>query len=333
MPTTRGSPPASPRSCSTSRRSPRSTCAAARRARARPTCSSRTATVERIDAIVLSGGSAFGLDAAVRRAGLAARAGPRLCGRRRRACRSCRARSCSTCSTAATRTGAAFRPIAISATRRRQPPAPTSRSAPRAPASAPPPSTSRAGSARPRRVTRDGHTVGALVAVNACGSVTVGDGPHFWAAPFERDGEFGGRGFPATVPPDALRSARQGPAGREHHDRGGRDRRDADQGAGQAARGDGAGRARARDLSGAHRRSTATWCSRPRPAAGRSPIRSRARRARRGRRQRAGPRGGPRRVSRRRRSLPGGICRAGAIATAGDFRTDRPGPLVDFAPN
>jgi L-aminopeptidase/D-esterase-like protein len=33
-------------------------------------------------------------------------------------------------------------------------------------------------------VTRDGHTVGALVAVNACGSVNVGDGPHFWAAPF-----------------------------------------------------------------------------------------------------------------------------------------------------
>src|SRR6516162_10771629 len=33
-------------------------------------------------------------------------------------------------------------------------------------------------------VTRDGHTVGALVAVNACGSVNVGGGPHFWAAPF-----------------------------------------------------------------------------------------------------------------------------------------------------
>ena len=31
-------------------------------------------------------------------------------------------------------------------------------------------------------VTRDGHTVGALVAVNACGSVNVGGGPHFWAA-------------------------------------------------------------------------------------------------------------------------------------------------------
>jgi len=53
-------------------------------------------------------------------------------------------------------------------------------------------------------VTRDGHTVGALVAVNACGSVTVGAGPQFWAAPFERDGEFGGRGFPATVPAEAL---------------------------------------------------------------------------------------------------------------------------------
>lgn len=53
-------------------------------------------------------------------------------------------------------------------------------------------------------VTRDGHSVGALVAVNACGSITVGASPQFWAAPFEVGGEFGGRGFPATVPPDAL---------------------------------------------------------------------------------------------------------------------------------
>ena len=37
-----------------------------------------------------------------------------------------------------------------------------------------------------------GVTVGALVAVNALGSVTVGDGPEFWAAPFEMDSEFGG---------------------------------------------------------------------------------------------------------------------------------------------
>ncbi len=52
--------------------------------------------------------------------------------------------------------------------------------------------------------TRDAHMVGALVAVNACGSVNVGQGPHFWAAPFEREGEFGGLGLPAKVPSEAL---------------------------------------------------------------------------------------------------------------------------------
>jgi D-aminopeptidase len=53
-------------------------------------------------------------------------------------------------------------------------------------------------------VTRDGHTVGALAAVNACGSANVGSGPHFWAAPFEVNAEFGGLGFPTAVPPAAL---------------------------------------------------------------------------------------------------------------------------------
>ncbi|MDP4025093.1 P1 family peptidase [Methylobacterium sp. NEAU 140] len=42
--------------------------------------------------------------------------------------------------------------------------------------------------------------VGALVAVNAFGRATVGDGPHFWAAPFERGDEFGGLGLPTPVP-------------------------------------------------------------------------------------------------------------------------------------
>ncbi|WP_319825585.1 P1 family peptidase [Thalassovita sp.] len=46
-----------------------------------------------------------------------------------------------------------------------------------------------------------GHTVGALVAVNALGSATVGEGPHFWAAPFEQPGEYGGHG-PAQTYPD-----------------------------------------------------------------------------------------------------------------------------------
>jgi L-aminopeptidase/D-esterase-like protein len=45
-------------------------------------------------------------------------------------------------------------------------------------------------------VTRSGHTVAAIVAVNAVGSPLVGDGPWFWSAPFEQDGEFGGRGWP-----------------------------------------------------------------------------------------------------------------------------------------
>jgi L-aminopeptidase/D-esterase-like protein len=44
--------------------------------------------------------------------------------------------------------------------------------------------------------TRNGLTIGALVAVNALGSTVVGDGPHFWAAPFEKDNEFGGLGMP-----------------------------------------------------------------------------------------------------------------------------------------
>jgi len=47
--------------------------------------------------------------------------------------------------------------------------------------------------------TKSGVTVGAVVVVNAVGTTTVGDGPHFWAAPFEQDKEFGGRGFPKTL--------------------------------------------------------------------------------------------------------------------------------------
>jgi L-aminopeptidase/D-esterase-like protein len=46
--------------------------------------------------------------------------------------------------------------------------------------------------------TRDGHTVAAIAVANAVGSVTIGDGPWFWASPCEQDSEFGGRGWPAT---------------------------------------------------------------------------------------------------------------------------------------
>lgn len=43
-----------------------------------------------------------------------------------------------------------------------------------------------------------GHMVAALVAVNAVGSAVVPGSGRFWAAPFEMDGEFGGRGLAAA---------------------------------------------------------------------------------------------------------------------------------------
>jgi D-aminopeptidase len=52
--------------------------------------------------------------------------------------------------------------------------------------------------------TQSGFQVGAIVLVNAVGSATIGDGPHFWAAPFENGNEFGGLGLPTSIPADAL---------------------------------------------------------------------------------------------------------------------------------
>lgn len=49
-----------------------------------------------------------------------------------------------------------------------------------------------------------GFVVGALVAANPVGAVTVGRTRHFWAAPFERDGEFGGLGLPSPLPPETA---------------------------------------------------------------------------------------------------------------------------------
>jgi D-aminopeptidase len=61
-------------------------------------------------------------------------------------------------------------------------------------------------------LTAEGHVVGALAAVNAVGSVTVGDGPWFWAAPFERGREFGGRGWPTSFSEQALKPITKGSA-------------------------------------------------------------------------------------------------------------------------
>lgn len=48
-----------------------------------------------------------------------------------------------------------------------------------------------------------GLTVGALVAVNALGQATVGETGHFWAAPWEEGAEFGGLGPAPMVPQGA----------------------------------------------------------------------------------------------------------------------------------
>lgn len=48
-----------------------------------------------------------------------------------------------------------------------------------------------------------GLTVGALVVVNALGQTTVGETPHFWAAPWEEGREFGGLGPAPMIPQNA----------------------------------------------------------------------------------------------------------------------------------
>lgn len=49
-------------------------------------------------------------------------------------------------------------------------------------------------------ITPSGHTVAALVAVNALGDAVVPDGSHFWAGPWELNAEFGGHGPAPTAP-------------------------------------------------------------------------------------------------------------------------------------
>ena len=44
-------------------------------------------------------------------------------------------------------------------------------------------------------MTSSGFHVGALVVVNSVGRATRGESPFFWAAPYEREAEFGGLGF------------------------------------------------------------------------------------------------------------------------------------------
>lgn len=51
--------------------------------------------------------------------------------------------------------------------------------------------------------TEEGAVVGAIVAVNAVGRVTIGEGRQFWAAPLEQRSEFGGLGWPTKFTEEA----------------------------------------------------------------------------------------------------------------------------------
>ncbi|MDB5369079.1 MAG: peptidase [Roseomonas sp.] len=62
-------------------------------------------------------------------------------------------------------------------------------------------------------ITRHGHRVAAIVAVNAVGSPLVGDGPWFWSAPFEEGAEFGGLGLPQRFLPEHTAPRLKGQAG------------------------------------------------------------------------------------------------------------------------
>jgi D-aminopeptidase len=147
-------------------------------------------TAERIDAVVLSGGSAFGLDAGagvqalLRERGRGLATGESRFPPYRDLGYSAAAKAASTFALGTV--GAGFGATTVNL---------------------------QGGLGSASAVTRDGHTVGALVAVNACGSVNVGAGPHFWAAPFEVDREFGGLGFPSEVPVAALTPIAKGRPG------------------------------------------------------------------------------------------------------------------------
>lgn len=66
-------------------------------------------------------------------------------------------------------------------------------------------------------LTEDGITVGALAAVNSFGSVVAEDGVSYWAAPWEVDGEFGGRGPAGLVGRlDRWPHAKRDPGAREN---------------------------------------------------------------------------------------------------------------------
>lgn len=64
--------------------------------------------------------------------------------------------------------------------------------------------TFRGGVGSASHVTDQGITVGALAVVNAVGSATIGNGPHFWAGLWEHGDEFGAHSLPQRLDETAL---------------------------------------------------------------------------------------------------------------------------------
>ena len=137
-------------------------------------------TVQQIDALVLSGGSAFGLDSAGGVQGFSARKRDGACWSPTSWCRWRRARSCSIWPMAATKAGRRSRPIGVSAMRRRKAAAlDFALGSHGAGLWRDTLVDLKGGLGSASAVTEQGFVVGALVAVNAVGQATIGDSPTF----------------------------------------------------------------------------------------------------------------------------------------------------------
>jgi len=168
-------------------------------------------TVEKVDALVLSGGSAYGLDAAggvqafLRAAGRGLPVGGHL-----RVPIVCQAILFDLANGGNKDWGemAPYRELGLAAARAAAP-GPFAIGSVGAGTGAST-ATVKGGIGSASAVTRHGHTVAALVAANPVGSPLIGDGPWFWAAPHEEGEEFGGRGWPQRMPPEAHQPRHKG---------------------------------------------------------------------------------------------------------------------------
>ena len=159
------------------------------------------ATVQRIDAVVLSGGSAFGLDAAGGVQAVLRREGRGLDVRGVRVPLVAQAVLFDLREGAGWGLHGPYRELGVMAAERRGGVLALGSVGAGTGATT---ATLKGGVGSASVVTPEGYVVAAIVAVNALGSATIGDGPWFWAAPFEQGAEFGGRGWPRAIPPEAL---------------------------------------------------------------------------------------------------------------------------------